>query len=497
MNFMLDIKQLKVSFKGEEEAVKDISFHMEKGEILAIIGESGSGKTMTALSIAGLLSKEADFDGEIWLEERNLAALPEKERRRVRGREISMIFQEPMTSLNPVMRIGDQVEEPLLLHETLGKKERRERVLDALTLVGLKEPEKIYYSYPHQLSGGMRQRVMIAMAVILKPKLLIADEPTTALDVEIQDQILKLLLEINKKYQTAILFISHDLNVVRNFCSRILVMYRGEILEEGSAKEIFENPKEEYTKKLLNSIPKGGCFSKKRPEKRPVLEVKDLHVYYPDQKGGVSGFFKKQKKEVIHGISFTVSEGETVGLLGPSGCGKSTVSKAILGLNRMTEGEIIHHSSFPQMVFQDPYSSLNPAKTIGWILEEPLRVQGKLTKPERKKKVEAMLYKVGLSEEYSRRKPKELSGGQRQRVGIALALILESRFLIADEPVSALDVTIQAQILKLLKELKEELGLSYLFISHDRAVMEEMCDRILWMENGRIIDGKERGQNEF
>lgn len=492
---MLDVKQLTVSFPGKYkagspsawEAVKGISFSMNQGEITAIIGESGSGKTMTALSIAGLLSKEAHMSGQISFLGRDLAKMPEKERRAVRGREISMIFQEPMTSLNPVMKIGTQVEEPLILHERMNKEERRKRVMEALLMAGLKEPEKLYDAYPHQLSGGMRQRVMIAMAIILKPRLMIADEPTTALDVDVQNQILKLLTDINKEYRMGILFISHNLNVVRDFCHRIIVMYQGEIVEEGTPDDIFLRPRMDYTKRLLHSIPHG--IQKKRAENKnkPVLEIRNLHVFYPLERGGIS-LFKKQKKEIIHDVSFQIREGETVGLVGGSGCGKSTLCKAVLGLNKMISGEILHATQYPQMVFQDPYGSLNPAKKIGWILEEPLRIQGRLSREERRKKALSMLERVGLSKEYAKRRPSELSGGQRQRVCIALALILESRLIIADEPVSALDVTIQAQILDLLKELKEEFGLSFLFISHDMAVVRELCDRILRMEEGRITE---------
>lgn len=477
---MLKVKNLSVMFP-EGAAVDNISFSMEKGEILAIIGESGSGKSMTSLSIAGLLPREAAVSGEIMFEGQELLSMSAQERREIQGKDISMVFQEPMTSLNPVMKIGRQVEEVLLLHTKLNREERKQKVLESLAAAGLAEPEKLYNAYPHQLSGGMRQRVMIAMATVLQPRLMIADEPTTALDKKIQGQILALLKQINKEKQMGILFISHNLEVVRDFCDRILVMYQGKLVECGTPEEIFQNPKEEYTKKLLASIPDG--VRDEVPEmvsRKPVLEVKNLNVYYPEK--------HKQKKQVIFDVSFSVYEKETVGLIGESGGGKSSLSKAILGLNTHIEGEVIHHTKHPQMVFQDPYGSLNPAKRIGWILEEPLRIQGKLDKAERKEKVLYMLERVGLEPSYAQRRPRELSGGQRQRVAIALALILESKFIIADEPVSALDVTIQAQILALLKELKEEFGLSYLFISHDMAIINEMCDRVLRLKDGKIYE---------
>lgn len=489
---MLEVRNLTVSFtdelgKGREEsvdrAVRGISFSMNQGEILAIIGESGSGKSMTALSIAGLLPKTAVSSGEIFFDGCDLMSLTKKERRKIQGKEISMIFQEPMTSLNPVMKVGKQVEEMLLLHTDLDKAERKRLVLKALADSGLEKPEKLYHAYPHQLSGGMRQRAMIAMAMVLQPRLMIADEPTTALDRKIQEQILTLLRQINARRQMGILFISHNLEVVKDFCDRILVMYEGKLVEAGTPEEIFYHPKEEYTKRLLASIPEG----KRRLEithsdREKVLSVEHLNVYYPD-KGG-------KLKQVIFDANFAIYERETVGLVGDSGGGKSSLSKAILGLNTHIDGVIQHYTKYPQMVFQDPYGSLNPVRSIGWILEEPLRIQKKYTKQERRQQVQDMLERVGLDRTYLERRPSELSGGQRQRVGIALALILKSRFIIADEPVSALDVTIQAQILSLLKELGREYGLSYLFISHDMAVINEMCDRILRLEDGRIYEEK-------
>ena len=507
---MLEVRDLSVAFPangaGKEEmaayAVYSSSFSMEKGEILAVIGESGSGKSMTAFAIAGLLPSAAVCSGEIWLQSKNrgrenLMELPGTERREVQGKEISMIFQEPMTSLNPVMKIGKQVEEVLLLHTKLEKAERKKRVLEALREAGLEKAEELWEAYPHQLSGGMRQRVMIAMAIVLRPMLMIADEPTTALDKRVQGQILELLKRISREQEMGILFISHNLEVVREFADRILVMCDGRIVESGTPEQIFCSPKEEYTKKLLASIPKGeAAHQGKASGRKPVLEVEHLDVFYDTGRhpfrmlrkhsGGKAS--ETEKRQVIFDASFTIYEGEIVGLIGESGGGKSSISKAILGLNTHINGKIKHYTQYPQMIFQDPYGSLNPAKRIGWILEEPLRIQGKLGRKERREKVLRMLEKVGLDAEHADRRPCELSGGQRQRVGIALALILESHFIIADEPVSALDVTIQAQILRLLKELKEEFGLSYLFISHDMAVIREMCDRVLRIKDGRVYE---------
>lgn len=480
---MLEVENLSITF-SKVRAVDGISFTIKQGEIVAIIGESGSGKTQTALGIIGLLSEKAQCSGRILYQGVDLLSLPLAKRRAYMGKEISMIFQEPMTSLNPVMKIGKQIEEQLLLHDTLTKEERKERIQKTLEAVGLKEAAMLCEKYPHQLSGGMRQRVMIAIGMICYPGLMIADEPTTALDVQVQEQILQLLKEVNQSQRMGILFISHNLNVVKDFSDRILVMHQGKIVESGTPDEIFHRPKEAYTKKLLASIPsrEGVCLPGEK-EGETVLEVSHLNVFYNEGRG----FGRKKRKQVLFDVNFRIHQGEVVGLVGQSGCGKSTLSKAILGLNREIEGEIVHKTVRPQMVFQDPYGSLNPAKKIGWILEEPLRIQGKLGEQKRQQMVIDMLKRVGLDREYLERKPADLSGGQRQRVGIALALIQGSKLIVADEPVSALDVTIQAQILELLLELKEEFQLSYLFISHDMDVMYQVCDRILMIQEGRIV----------
>jgi len=488
---MLEVKDLNIEFHDHskpETVVYDFDLVMEEGDIVGIVGESGSGKTMSALAVCGLLSrKDMEKKGQILFQGTELLTCSRQEMRELQGDDIAIIFQEPMTSLNPVKKIGWQVEEALRIHTNLTKEERYERAIWALSEAELPEPEKVYEQYPHELSGGMRQRVMIAAAIVCRPKLLIADEPTTALDVTIQAEIIKLLQKLNREYKTAILFISHDLSLVRKLCDRVVVMQDGYVVEQGKTEDIFVSPKQEYTAKLIASIP--DCDEKKVKkdfsQAEVVMAVEDIHAGYVDS-NGVLG--KRQEKKVLRGIDFKLFKGEVLGLVGESGCGKSTLAKVILGLNKEYTGQVICDPGKVQMVFQDPYSSLNPSKTIGWILEEPLRVKGGYTKAQRKEKVLEMLEKVGLERELAVRYPNQLSGGQRQRVGIGLALMSEPKVLVADEPVSALDVTIQAQILELLKELKEELGLAILFISHDLRVVYELCDRVMIMKDGDIVE---------
>lgn len=547
---MIKIKHLSVAFDGPE-VVKDVSFEIGDGEILGVVGESGSGKSVTALTLMGLVAETARvtsgkiyYDGQLLLE----AGKP-KDRalyREYQGSKMSMIFQEPMTSLNPTMKIGTQVEEVLLLHdkECLGtwekndvkaqegendakkakmradnamrasadeswkdkldfrkqlklsreqKQRRMERVYDALRGVGLKEVEKLCDCYPHQLSGGMRQRVMIAMAVILHPGLIIADEPTTALDVTIQNQIIDLLRKINQEQKNSLLFITHDLNLARRLCDRILVMQDGRIVEEGDTEEIFSNPKGDYTKKLIDAVPgRTGKKKSKNSHVKPLVEVRDLSVFYHENANSLFG--KTRNKCVVHHADFNVYEGEILGLVGESGCGKTSLSKAILGMNKLVEGNVVHHSGNPQMVFQDPYGSLNPTKTVGWLLQEPLLAQGILdpskamTEKDRIAAAHDMLAKIGMKDKYFNRRPSQLSGGQRQRISIGQALITHPGLVIADEPVSALDVTIQAQILELIRSLQEELKTAFLFISHDINVIYQVSDRIMVMKDGKILE---------
>lgn len=506
---MIKIDNLSVAF-GDTKAVQNVNIELAKGEILGVVGESGSGKSVTALTLMGLEARDADItSGRVLFDDVVLAESGRaKDRalyRRYQGERMSMIFQEPMTSLNPTKRVGIQVEEMLKLHTDLTGAERRARVLESFADVGLRDGEQLYDCYPHQLSGGMRQRVMIAMAVILHPDLIIADEPTTALDVTIQNQIIALLREINEKEKNAMLFITHDLNLARRICHRVAVMKDGRVVEIGPTEEIFANPQEEYTKKLIQAVPSrmkrgrsegdGHQDSEKRTS--PVVEVHDLNVYYRE---GTNSLFGRAKKHcVVSGADFKLYQGEVLGLVGESGCGKSSLSKAILGMNKEIEGTVSHFSARPQMIFQDPYSSLNPCKTVGWLLEEPLRAAGRLDKSLQMSKQDMqeaacdMLKKIGLDESYLHRTPSQLSGGQRQRISIGQALITRPGLVIADEPVSALDVTLQAQIMELMKKLQEEMGVAYLFISHDINVVYRMSDRIMVMKDGRII---EQGRTE-
>lgn len=528
---MITIEDLSVNF-GKTEAVRHVSLEIPDGEILGVVGESGSGKSVTALTLMGLVSEEATVtSGRVLYDDVVLqeAGKPRDKAlyRRYQGDCMSMVFQEPMTSLNPTQRVGRQVEEMLKLHSLpaysrdgavggmpadgvvsrevregrmrffYSKQERQEMkklVLETFAAVGLREPERVYGCYPHQLSGGMRQRVMIAMAVILHPRLIVADEPTTALDVTVQNQIMDLLREINEKQHNAMLFITHDLNLARRICHKIAVMKDGRVVETGTPEEIFEHPRQTYTRNLIEAVP-----SRMKPRERkspkqqePVVTVENLQVYY--QEGSNSLFSRGKKNHVVRDASFEIRRGEILGLVGESGCGKTSLSKAILGMNKEITGEIEHFSNRPQMIFQDPYSSLNPTKTVGWLLEEPLRARGKLepaqamSREDMRTAAMEMLRTVGLTEEYYDRRPSQLSGGQRQRISIGQALITRPGLIIADEPVSALDVTIQAQIMELMRRLQEELHLSYLFISHDINVIYQMSDRIMVMQEGKIVE---------
>lgn len=492
METLFSVNNLSIAFpedKGLHTVVNDISFEMEKGQILGVVGESGSGKSMTALAAMGLLKEDAQIlNGSICLDGQEILKLDRKQQCGLRGSQISMIFQEPMTSLNPVMKIGKQVGESLLLHKdsasVLDKAQVREKVLEALRDVGLANPEKIYDQYPHELSGGMRQRVMIAQAMICEPKLLIADEPTTALDVVVQSQILNLLKELYQKKNVSILFISHDLNVIKELCSDVLVMYKGEIVESGPVCSVLEQPKHEYTKTLVAAIPNQSMPAQRE---KATLSLQDFSVFYTDKENGIFG--KKQRRRVVKSVNLNVYEGEILGIVGESGSGKSTLAKAIVGLNTDTEGKMNLDASIkPQMVFQDPFGSLNPSRTIGWILEEPLRVRGIRDKKERQELVCSMLQDVGLNESYYGRYPRELSGGQRQRISIAAALLMNSKLLVADEPVSALDVTVQSQILNLLLEVHKKKGLTLVFISHDLNIVRHICHRVAVMYEGEIVE---------
>ena len=492
---MLEVTDLHIEIEDSiipETVVYDFDITVDAGEIVGIVGESGSGKSMSAHAIAGLLSRrDMKKQGSIMFDGEELLSVERARLRKIQGDDIAVVFQEPMTSLDPVKTIGYQVEEALRIHSDLSDEELKKRAIAMLKDVELDDAENIYYKYPHELSGGMRQRVMIAAALICDPKLLIADEPTTALDVTIQAQIIELLKKINRQMGTAILFISHDLSVIRSLCSRVVVMNRGRIVESGPVEDVFTHPKEEYTRNLIEAIPKFVKLTEAHNSDKPILEVKNVSCRYRKQ----TGFFMPGTKQklVVKDASFTMYEGEIIGLVGESGSGKTTLGKTILGMLDDTDGQIIHYSKMPQMIFQDPYGSLNPSKTIGWILEEPLRIHTDMSAEERLKKAGEMLGLVGLDESYLKRKPRALSGGQRQRVCIALALMFEPKLIIADEPVSALDVTVQRQVISLLIRLNRELGIAILFISHDLKVVYELCSRILVMKDGRIV---EQGSDE-
>lgn len=484
---LLKIENLTIGFptkSGIHTVVDHVNLEVGKGEIVGIVGESGSGKSMTSLAVMGLLSEEAQVsEGSIQLNGQELLGMSREERRKIQGKNMSMVFQEPMTSLNPVMKIGTQVGESLKLHTDLDKEAIRGRVIEALASVGLRNPELLVDQYPHEISGGMRQRVMIAMAIINHPDLIIADEPTTALDVTVQAQILNLLKKIHRDMGSSILFISHDLNVIKEVCQKVVVMYKGVIVERGDAKEVLKHPKHEYTRKLVASMPDQV---RKSQNTKKLLEVQDLNVYYKENKKLFSS--KDKRKHIIHDMSFDLYEGEILGVVGESGCGKSTLAKTIVGLNREYDGKLEMDHLKPQMVFQDPFSSLNPARKIGWILEEPLKLKGIKDKKQRKELVNQMLTEIGLDPSFANRYARELSGGQRQRISIGLSLMRGEKLIIADEPVSALDVTVQSQILRLLLKLHDEKNLTYMFISHDLNVVHHMCHRVIVMYLGRIVE---------
>ncbi len=488
MGTLFEVSHLSIGFPEHgkmNKVVDDLSFLVNDGEILGVVGESGSGKSMTALAAMGLLSKEASvLSGKMTFDGKELLKLSRDERSAIAGNDMSMIFQEPMTSLNPVMKIGQQVGESLRLHRKMDKAMIHKEVVKALADVGLKAPEALCKKYPHELSGGMRQRVMIAQAMICSPKLLIADEPTTALDVIVQEQILGLLKKLHEKRGVSILFISHDLNVIKQICQKVIVMYKGVIVEQGTVDEVLNHPKHEYTKTLVASMP--GVLPPLK-DKKPVLTMEHLNVFYKEK---ASAFFKnKERAQVIWDLNLTVYDGEILGIVGESGCGKSTLAKTVVGLNRDFTGTLSMEENLrPQMVFQDPFSSLNPARKIGFILSEPLRLRGIRDKALRRKMAEEMLEQIGLDKSYYGRYAHELSGGQRQRISIGTALLMDSKLLVADEPVSALDVTVQSQILKLLLDIHKKKNLTILFISHDLNIVRHICHRVAVIYLGEIVE---------
>jgi len=497
---LLDVNNLSVSFvtrNGTNKAVDNVSFSVEEREITAIIGESGSGKSVSCYAMLGLVpSPPGRIDGgTAHFQGQDLLALSEAELRAIRGRDIAMIFQDPMTCLNPFMKIGDQLIEPLTLHQGLAKGPAREQAVALLDEVGIRDPQGAMSAFPHEFSGGMRQRVMIAMALINEPKLLVADEPTTALDVTIQAQILKLIAELQTKRDIGVLFISHDLAVVSDIADQIVVMEKGKVVESGQPQAIFNNPQHPYTQKLLAAIPSGQkAADTVAPD--PLIRIEHLRTWFTPTAGA-------EPVKAVDDVSLEIHRGEVLGLVGESGSGKSTLGRSILRLVAITGGQITFEdtelSSLEgralkqfrhrmQMIFQDPYASLNPRMTVYDTLAEPLLLHGLVNKAGLDQAIRELMDNVGLARSFVRKYPHEFSGGQRQRIAIGRALATRPEFIVADEPVSALDVTIQAQILDLLADLTKEYGLTMLFISHDLAVIRQIADRIAVMYHGKLVE---------
>jgi peptide/nickel transport system ATP-binding protein len=483
------------------QVVKDVSFDIAPGEIFGIVGESGSGKTLATRALISLLPTAiAVTGGSVTYKGQEVLSLSDRELRRLRGAEIGLVFQEPMTSLNPSMTIGRQLEEGLILHGKASAEERRAKILDMLKRVGIRDPEGALTVYPHELSGGMRQRVMLASVMLLKPALLIADEPTTALDAVVQRDVMELMVELTRAEGTAVLLISHDLPMVARYTSRIVVMEKGAIVEQGRTEDLLAAPQHPYTKKLLSSLPFRGEPRAIDTSKAPMVSARDIVVDYAGRR---SLLRKARPKRALHGVSIDIHAGEVVALVGGSGSGKTTLGRTIAGLVQANEGQIRFQGRKRdedwndyrlncQMVFQDPYSSLDPRMTIQALVEEALRLVPGLDQAEKRKRALEALGEVELGADYAARYPHELSGGQRQRVAIARAIARRPRFLIADEPVSALDVTVRAQVLALFSDLQKRYGFSCLFISHDLGVVEQVADRVVVMQDGRIIEQGDR-----
>tara|TARA_Y100000996_G_scaffold415126_1_gene408333 strand:+ start:247 stop:2076 length:1830 start_codon:yes stop_codon:yes gene_type:complete len=520
MEDLLKVSNLNTEFKsdyGSKPALNNISFNIKEGEVLALVGESGSGKTVTSLSIMGLLPNNASVEnGEITLLSKknkviNILNLSDEKHNEIRGNDISMVFQEPMTCLNPTMTVGEQILEVIIRHKKISKINAKKEMIGLLELVEIPDPIQRSIEYPHQLSGGMRQRIMIAIALACSPKLIIADEPTSALDVTIQAQLLELLKKLKNSIvtKTSILFITHDLGIVKELADRVIVMYQGKIVEEGNVLDVFENPKHSYTNNLIQSLPEFKIEKRKQKKiikketnnKNIILSIKNLYKEFPVDKG----IFKQSNESVkaVQNVSLNVRQNKILGLVGESGSGKSTLGKSIIKLIEPTSGEINFKnqdiSNFNrqkmqnirqkmQMIFQDPFASLNPRKNILDTLMEPILVHKLMKKNEATEYIKQIIHDVGLPIESLIRFPHEFSGGQRQRIGIARALVLKPEFIIADEPVSALDVSIQAQVLNLLETIKETYNLTMIFISHDLSVIEYFCDEVAVMYLGHIVE---------
>lgn len=498
----LSVQNLSVQLRHQSKPIlSDINFTVSPGEIFALVGESGSGKSVTSLAIMRLLPDALVIsEGMVNLDNQDLFALTEKEMSKIRGKKIAMIFQEPMSSLNPVQKVGDQIAESLKLHTSLSGKALKENIISLLEEVGIPDPEQRMQWYPYQLSGGQQQRVMIALALACEPDILLADEPTTALDVTIQKQILQLLKHLTQKRQLAVVLITHDIGVVQHTADRVGVMHLGTLIEQNNCVDFFKAPKEEYSQHLINSLP-SQAFN--LPQKKyPLLTVKGLTVHFPIKKGLLQRV--KDHTRAVKNVSFAINKGETLALVGESGCGKTTVGRAILNLAPPTKGEIwfenhrldilnrknmMRFRQKIQVVFQNPFSSMNPRMTVGDIIEEGMiSLCPELSEKQRRDRTIRLLQKVQLEPEHRHRYPHEFSGGQRQRIALARALVVEPEILICDEPTSALDVSTRAEILQLLQKLQNELGVSYLFITHDLSVIPMLAHRVAIMENGAIVE---------
>ena len=503
---VLEVSNLKVDFvtdSGAVPAVKGVDFAVQAGEILAIVGESGSGKSVTARTALGILAENGVADGAVYLQGQNMLRIGGDELRAARGRDVSMIFQEPSTALNPVYTVGWQIMEGIRAHHKISKKQARERVVTAMEQVGIPDPETRVDYYPHQFSGGQKQRVVIAAALALQPSLIVADEPTTALDVTVQAEILALLRQVRDELGTAIVIITHNMGVVADIADRVIVMNQGEVVEQASASDLFGNPTKDYTRSLLAAVPhlgrnsaSAGLNERPHAEAKVLVEAKDLHIHYPGRLGA-AGF------TAVDEVSFKIHAGEVYGLVGESGSGKTTIGRTIAGLNRMTGGSLnvlgyemagFRERTFKPLrqdigfVFQDPAASFNPQLTIGECVAEPLQVHRDLDPAAMRNKVGALLESVQLPSSYAQRYPHELSGGQRQRASLARALALDPKLLIADEPTSALDVSVQAKVLELFRELQRELGFAALFISHDLAVVDMLASWVGVLLRGKLVE---------
>lgn len=501
MSSLLEINDLSISFDGAERAVDGLSLSISKGQTLALVGESGSGKSVSALSILRLLDeRHASYPtGRIAFQGENMLSVSQKRLRQIRGRKISMIFQEPMTSLNPLHTVEKQISETLALHLGLKEAKARARCIELLELVGIPAAEERLSSYPHQLSGGQKQRVMIAMALANEPDLLIADEPTTALDVTVQKQVLELLRELQHKLGMAILLITHDLSIVRRYADQVVVMERGKVVESSATEALFENPQHAYTRKLLDAEPPSSPSSVALQD-QPLLEVSGLDVRFITKRS----LFGKPKAwfQAVNNNSFSLNRGETLGIVGESGSGKTTIGHALLKLTastgsvrlagkeigQLTQKQFRPYRSQIQIVFQDPFGSLSPRMSIAEIVREGLEIHSPATPEEQDRRVIQALTDVGLDPDARHRYPHEFSGGQRQRIAIARALVLQPELIILDEPTSALDRTVQKQVIHLLRDLQEKYGLSYVFISHDLAVVRALSHKLLVLKSGKIVE---------